>query len=142
MIMILLNFNELLPMLHLASQVFEDDRFRLPRFSFAFLYTKGGLWHTPLIDRHLVTFFIPFLPLERSHIRTCIQRQLQKKLENEKFECRISDDDIIDDVLDLIEFSPPDSLLYSVSGCKKVQQKLDFVIESNRVVSKTTKEEL
>jgi len=99
---------------------------------------KGGLWHASLIKRHLVTFFVPFLPLERPHVRTCIQRQLEKEKEYEinKYEYKISDDDIIDHVLDLIEFSPPDISLYSVSGCKKVQQKLDFILESNRVLIK------
>jgi len=101
---------------------------------------KGGLWHASLIERHLVTFFVPFLPLERLHVRTCVQRQLEKEKEkenehddNNKYEYKISDNDIIDHVLDLIEFSPPDISLYSVSGCKKVQQKLDFILESNRI---------
>ncbi|CAF3893325.1 unnamed protein product [Rotaria magnacalcarata] len=101
----------------------------------------GGLWHASLIERHLVTFFIPFLPLERSHIRTCIRRQLELTHENDKHEYKLSDNDIIDRVIDLIEFSPPDSLLYSVSGCKKVQQKLAFILESNRGNVKQTKNE-
>ncbi len=80
-----------------------------------------------------MTFFVPFLPLERSHVRTCIQRQLEKEHENNKYQYQISDNDVIDHVLDLIEFSPPASALYSVSGCKKVQQKLDFILESHRI---------
>jgi hypothetical protein len=103
----------------------------------------GGLWHASLIQRHLVTFFVPFLPLERSHVRTCIHRQLDIAHENDKqAEYKLSDNDIVDRVLDLIEFSPPDSLLYSVSGCKKVQQKLDFILESNRVIRKSAEADL
>jgi len=97
---------------------------------------QGGLWHAPLINRHLVTFFIPFLPLERSHVRTCIQRQLAHEHRTNPQRYKISDEEIVDQVLDLIEFFPPDSLLYSVSGCKKVQQKLDFILESNRLPDK------
>lgn len=101
----------------------------------------GGLWHASLISRHLVTFFVPFLPLERSHVRTCIQRQLAAARANDEYDYRKSDNDIVGDVIDLIEFSPPESLLYSVSGCKKVQQKLDFVLERARVKRpKTTNE--
>lgn len=88
-----------------------------------------------------MTFFIPFLPLERSHVRKCIQRQLQLVHSNEEYEYQLSDNEILDRVLDLIEFSPPDSLLYSVSGCKKVQQKLDFILESIRVTPKKPNEE-
>jgi hypothetical protein len=104
-------------------------------------FIKGGLWHASLINRHLVTFFVPFLPLERSHIRTCIQRQLKIAHEHDEYEYKLSDNDIVDRVLDLIEFSPPDSLLYSVSGCKKVQQKLDFILEGARVIRVKSKNE-
>ena len=82
----------------------------------------------------MVTFFIPFLPLERSHVRRCIERQLETTFDNEDQEnFRLTKTDLADRVLDLIEFAPPDSLLYSVSGCKKVQQKLDYVLELNRI---------
>ena len=52
---------------------------------------------------------------------------------------RGSEREIIERVIDLIEFAPPSTLLYSVSGCKKVQQKVDFVIESLRPMYTTTK---
>ncbi|UJR09216.1 hypothetical protein I4U23_013464 [Adineta vaga] len=93
----------------------------------------GGLWHASLINRHLVTFFVPFLPLEHSHVRTCIQRQLDLARESEEYDYNKSDNDIVNNVLDLIEFAPPETLLYSVSGCKKVQQKLDFILERIRI---------
>jgi hypothetical protein len=131
--MILAIFKKLLQMLHSVKQV-SEELFRFVKS--IFLLYLGGLWHASLINRHLVTFFVPFLPLERAHVRTCIQRQLEKEHINNKYRYKISDNDIIDQVLDLIEFSPPDSLLYSVSGCKKVRQKLDFILESNRVVVK------
>ncbi len=96
----------------------------------------GGLWHASLIDRHLVSFFVPFLPLERPHVRTCIQRQLDREYKTTEYKYKISSNEIVNRVLDLIEFSPPDTLLYSVSGCKKVQQKLDLILESNRIQTK------
>lgn len=96
----------------------------------------GGLWHASLINRHLVSFFIPFLPLERGHVRTCIERFLQKEHEHDRYRYKISDNEMINQALDLIEFSPSDSQLYSVSGCKKAQQKLDFILESNRILKK------
>ncbi|CAF4419316.1 unnamed protein product, partial [Adineta steineri] len=94
---------------------------------------EGGLWHASLINRHLVDFFVPFLPLERSHVSTCIQRQLAIVREHEEYQYKLSDNDIVAKVLDLIEFSPPDAQLYSVSGCKKVSQKLDFILEGIRM---------
>ncbi|CAF0725317.1 unnamed protein product [Didymodactylos carnosus] len=95
---------------------------------------EGGLWHASLIEKHLVTFFAPFLPLEREHIRTCIQRQLDIIIQqNQETSLTVLEkSSIIDDVIDLIEFAPPDTALYSVSGCKKVQQKLYYILESRR----------
>jgi len=93
-----------------------------------------------LIDRHLVTFFVPFLPLEREHIRSCIRQQLQINLDNDKYKYEYSEDDIINRVLNLIEFtsSSSSSLEYSLSGCKRVQQKLNYVFESIRPTLKRT----
>ncbi|CAF1059985.1 unnamed protein product [Adineta steineri] len=102
---------------------------------------EGGLWHASLINRHLVDFFVPFLPLERSHVSTCIQRQLAIVRKHEEYQYKLSDNDIVAKVLDLIEFSPPDAQLYSVSGCKKVSQKLDFILEGIRMKPVKTKNE-
>lgn len=101
-----------------------------------FLSFIGGLWHASLLSRHLVSFFVPFLPLERVHVHTCIRRLLEKEDRTSKAQYKISKNEIVDRVLDSIEFSPPNTLLYSVSGCKKVQQKLDFTLESNRIETK------
>jgi hypothetical protein len=92
-----------------------------------------------LVDRHLVTFFVPFLPLEREHVRGCIERELEIILNNDKYEYELSKDDIIDRVLKLIEFSSSSSVEYSVSGCKKVHQKLDYIFESIRPLLNKTK---
>ncbi len=93
-----------------------------------------------MIDRHLVTFFVPFLPLEREHIRSCIQQQLEIILENDQYEYEYSEDDVINRVLNLIEFtsSSSSSLEYSQSGCKRVPQKLIYVFESIRSTLKRT----
>ncbi|CAF0948697.1 unnamed protein product [Adineta ricciae] len=89
---------------------------------------EGGLKQASLIDRHLVTFFVPFLPLEREHIRDCIRQELQRILDNDIYEYKLSEKQIIDDVLNLIDFSDT-SPEYSISGCKIVSQKLDFTFE-------------
>ena len=37
---------------------------------------KGGLHKSNVVDRHLVDFYVPFLPLERVHVRQCIEFQI------------------------------------------------------------------
>ena len=100
----------------------------------------GGLKQASLIDRHLVTFFVPFLPLEREHIRDCIRQELQRILDNDIYEYKLSEKQIIDDVLNLIDFSDT-SLEYSISGCKIVSHKLDFTFERMRPKLKKTRKE-
>ncbi|CAF3524129.1 unnamed protein product [Rotaria sordida] len=102
---------------------------------------QGGLQSASLIDRHLITFFVPFLPLERIHIRGCIKRQLQIILDTDEYQYDLSEDDIINHVLNLIEFTSS-SLEYSVSGCKKIQQKLDYIFESLQPTFKKSKKQI
>ena len=39
---------------------------------------KGGLHKSNVVDRHLVDFYVPFLPMERVHVRQCIEFHIQK----------------------------------------------------------------
>ena len=39
----------------------------------------GGLQFSRVIERSLVDVFVPFLPLERTHVRTCVHNELQRR---------------------------------------------------------------
>ena len=39
----------------------------------------GGFWHLPLIENNLIDYFIPFMPLERSHIKMCAKADMRQK---------------------------------------------------------------
>ncbi|XP_077986795.1 torsin-1A-like [Glandiceps talaboti] len=82
---------------------------------------EGGLWHSGLIEKHLIDFFVPFLPMERSHVMKCIEDDLNAK-------GHPKDKNIIRQVADELQYFPPDSKLYSKSGCKRVSQKVDLII--------------
>ena len=41
--------------------------------------TKGGFWRSSFIEKNLIDYFIPFLPLERSHVKMCAKVDLEKK---------------------------------------------------------------
>ncbi|CAF1004513.1 unnamed protein product, partial [Didymodactylos carnosus] len=79
-------------MIRLAQQYYASgikrEKYNVTEFqkalSNAAFNEEGGLWHASLIEKHLVTFFVPFLPLEREHIRMCIQRQLDIIIQQEK----------------------------------------------------------
>ena len=80
----------------------------------------GGLHHSAVIERSLVDHFVPFLPLERKHVRRCAEaRGAGRALTEEE----------IGRVLDEMTFWPSDTRLFSQTGCKRVAQKVDMVLE-------------
>lgn len=77
-----------------------------------------GLWHSALISNYAIDYFIPFLPLQRTHVKQCIHYEMEKVIKNyEKIE---NIDDVIDKIADEMVYEPPGYNKYSLSGCKKV----------------------
>lgn len=94
--------------------------------------TQGGLWHSELISKHLVTAFIPFLPLPKKNIRQCIRDTIYAKGYYPDHMDRSKNSDWlekkIDEVMDELTFYPEQEQLFSVTGCKRVAEKVDFVM--------------
>jgi len=89
------------------------------------IYTcTGGLWHSSLIDRNLITAFIPFLPMERKHVKLCIEDDLRYK--NHQVT-----EDIVNKVADVLPYYPPEAKLFARSGCKWVSQKVDLMLDND-----------
>ncbi|XP_072310592.1 torsin family 1 isoform X2 [Eucyclogobius newberryi] len=80
---------------------------------------KSGLWRTCLIDKNLVDFFVPFLPLEYKHVVQCVLAEMEARdLEPDK--------GIANQVArDLIYF-PKSERVFSATGCKTIISKLDY----------------
>ncbi|XP_015765851.1 PREDICTED: torsin-1A-like [Acropora digitifera] len=83
--------------------------------------TKTGFWHSSLLERHLIDYFIPFLPLERSHIKMCAKADLELKGYPVTAE-------ILNRVADEMLYYPENFKVFSTSGCKKVSSKVDFIM--------------
>ncbi|KAM9841272.1 torsin family 1 isoform 2-T2 [Aulostomus maculatus] len=80
---------------------------------------RSGLWHTGLIDKNLVDFFVPFLPLEYRHVVQCAMagmkaRELKPDLE------------VADKVARDLVYFPKSERVFSVKGCKTIDSKLDY----------------
>ncbi|XP_077969357.1 torsin-2A-like isoform X3 [Styela clava] len=67
--------------------------------------------------RNLIDHFVPFLPLERSHVRNCIIDEMKRRNLNEG-------ENFIQEVLKELLWFPEVEQLYSTSGCKKIAHKL------------------
>ncbi|XP_005993299.1 torsin-1A [Latimeria chalumnae] len=80
---------------------------------------KSGFWHTSLIDKNLVDYFVPFLPLEYKHVRMCVMAEMRHLKYN-------VDKDIVAKVADELTYFPKDEMIFSDRGCKTVAAKLDY----------------
>ena len=83
--------------------------------------TKGGFWHSSLIEKNLIDYFIPFLPLERSHIKMCARVDLEKK-------GHPVTEQVLNSIADELLYFPEDLKVFSQCGCKKVSSKVDYII--------------
>ncbi len=81
-----------------------------------------GLWHASIIDSYLIDFYVPFLPLEKEHIRRCIRAEFKNynlKSNNANLLSIITDSDV-EQIADEHVYEPPGFKKYSSSGCKRV----------------------
>jgi len=86
----------------------------------------GGLQHSRMIEKNLVDAFVPFLPMERRHVKTCVLRELDRR---EESLTREEKESLAQKVTDELTFWPSDTQLFSISGCKRVAQKVDLFLE-------------
>jgi len=82
---------------------------------------KGGFWHSSLIKKNLIDYFIPFLPLERSHIKMCAEAELERK------QHKVTEQ-ILNKIADELLYFPDDTKVFSQSGCKKISSKVDYIM--------------
>ncbi|TWW66348.1 torsin-1A-like [Takifugu rubripes] len=80
---------------------------------------KSGLWHTSLIDKNLVDFFVPFLPLEYHHVVQCAMNEM-------KVRGHEPDLNVADEVARFHIDFPKREGIFAFKGCKTIQSKLDY----------------
>uniref|UniRef100_F7DPD7 Torsin n=1 Tax=Equus caballus TaxID=9796 RepID=F7DPD7_HORSE len=80
-----------------------------------------GFWRSGIMEEHLLDALVPFLPLQRHHVRHCVLNELaQLGLEPR--------DEVVQAVLDSTTFFPEDEQLFSSNGCKTVASRIPFFL--------------
>ncbi|XDB55626.1 PREDICTED: prosalusin isoform X1 [Capra hircus] len=80
-----------------------------------------GFWRSGIMEEHLLDVLVPFLPLQRHHVRHCVLNELaQLGLEPR--------DEVVQAVLDSTTFFPEDEQLFSSNGCKTVASRIAFFL--------------
>ncbi|XP_029921717.1 torsin family 1 isoform X1 [Myripristis murdjan] len=80
---------------------------------------QSGLWHTSLIDKNLVDYFVPFLPLEHKHIVQCALAEMEAK-------GMVKNHEVADQLARDLVYFPKAERVFSVKGCKTIESKLDY----------------
>ena len=83
---------------------------------------EGGLQYSRLIEKNLVDVFVPFLPLERKHVKICVRNEFQRRYV-------AFTEEMVENVADELIYWPEELQLFSTSGCKRVAQKVDLLLE-------------
>ena len=84
----------------------------------------GGLHHSSVIDSSLIDVYVPFLPLERKHVRRCVEKEARDR----NISMRMSAEDT-ENIVNSLSYWPQDTKLYSTTGCKRISNKLDLFQE-------------
>lgn len=87
---------------------------------------EGGLQYSDNINSHLISFYVPFLPLQAEHVKKCIAAELSTK------QFLGAENTIIEEVFDQVPFTKKDSPsggLFAVSGCKNIDTLVSTAVE-------------
>ncbi|TRY95073.1 hypothetical protein DNTS_004701 [Danionella cerebrum] len=82
---------------------------------------NSGFWHTCLIDKNLVDFFVPFLPLEYKHVVHCGLAEMVSKGHK-------ADADVVHMMAQDLNYFPKEERVFSMQGCKVISSRLDFYL--------------
>ena len=89
---------------------------------------ESGLRRSGIIDKNLIDHFVPFLPLERDHVRNCIKDEFKRIYPH--FDIK-RNSMLFQNVMNELLWFPEKSKLYSKSGCKKIAQKVALVLSDD-----------
>nr|XP_038961308.1 torsin-2A isoform X1 [Rattus norvegicus] len=80
-----------------------------------------GFWRSGIMEEQLLDAVVPFLPLQRHHVRHCVLNELaQLGLEPRE--------EVVQAVLDSTTYFPEEEQLFSSNGCKTVASRITFFL--------------
>ncbi|XP_025957604.2 torsin-1A-like [Dromaius novaehollandiae] len=78
---------------------------------------NSGFFRSQLIQKNLIDYFIPFLPLEYKHVRECVREELRSQ-------GHLEDEDLMTEIALAMTDYPSEERLYSSKGCKTVASRV------------------
>ncbi|CAH0559262.1 unnamed protein product [Brassicogethes aeneus] len=83
---------------------------------------QGGFHQSDTIKSNLIDHYIPFLPMEKSHVMLCIKDEFIQRGIYEPQQ------DHINEIMESMDWGPKDLNLFSKTGCKRVSQKVSVTV--------------
>ncbi|XP_067128883.1 torsin-1A-like [Centruroides vittatus] len=80
---------------------------------------KVGLYKSSIMENHLIDTFVPFLPLEKEHVKLCIKDDLNSK-------GHAVDPKVIEEIADELNYFPEGTTKFSKFGCRRISQKVNM----------------
>ncbi|CAD5211823.1 unnamed protein product [Bursaphelenchus okinawaensis] len=84
----------------------------------AFNEKDSGLKNNEMVTRHLIDTFVPFLPLERSHVASCVKYYMEQRR-------LLVTDERVNDIVNMLKYHPTPEPIFSTFGCRPVTSKID-----------------
>eukprot|EP00076_Gallus_gallus_P046300 XP_025011838.1 torsin family 1, member B-like isoform X1 [Gallus gallus] len=78
---------------------------------------NSGFFQSQLIQKNLIDYFVPFLPLEYKHVKQCVREELRAQGHPEE-------EDLITEIASAMADYPSEERLYSSKGCKTVASRV------------------
>ncbi|XP_073970264.1 torsin-1A-like isoform X2 [Rhodnius prolixus] len=101
---------------HVPRAQFKLKEFQNILFAASF-NEKGGLKYSSTVRSALINLYLPFLPLEKAHVKKCIIAEANRQNHT-------ADDAFIGKVIDELEFGPLPENIFASHGCKQVETKV------------------
>lgn len=92
-------------------------------------YEEGGFQDSDAIKTNVIDHYVPFLPLEESHVISCIKFAYRGKGQVQPLE------EDIEKILDTVKFGPEPEKLYSNSGCKRIEREVMLEMSKRKYFS-------
>jgi len=90
---------------------------------------KGGFHHSDTIQTSVIDHYVPFLPLEEVHVRKCLARSFTDRGVTPT-------EEMLQEALSYLTFGPEPLNLYSMAGCKRIEQKVATIVYRKQSESK------
>lgn len=91
--------------------------------------SEGGLADSDIVSRGFIDYYVPFFPLEATHLQSCILAYLEQKWSNRKFE-ESQLKALIETILQETSFNQKYGRMFATAGCRLISAAVSMRLSS------------